>query len=57
MGLGAQAAINWWKIGANEALGAKHAAEISALKEWKAQAIEQIAQLRREVDRLASAAS
>lgn len=54
IGLGAQAAITWWKVGANEARSAKNSEEIASLKEWRAQAREQIHQLQRQLDRSGS---
>lgn len=47
VGLVAQAAITWWKVGMNERDITKLQEEVDSLREWRAQAREQIRQWRR----------
>ena len=50
-GLVAQAAITWWKVGAQERALTDQRKDIDSLREWRARARVEIEQLERQLDR------
>lgn len=48
LGLVAHAGITWWKVDSHERRHERAETEIDSLREWRAQAREQIAQLQRD---------